>query len=169
MRSWTLKDAPTLYKLTDDNRNILKIWLTWVPDIKGVEDIEKFIKRCRKGYQKGTSLETGLWHKGKLIGCIGFNRIYKQSKKATIGYWLSKDYQGKGVMTESVKALIKYGFGKLNLNRIDLKAGEKNTKSRAIPERLGFKKEGTLREDQFVDNRFINQVIYSVLKKDWTG
>jgi ribosomal-protein-serine acetyltransferase len=167
IRSWNVKDALLLFKLVDDNREILKKWLAWVPGVKEVEDSRKFILKCLKEYKEKTALEMGLWRNGRLIGCIGLHHIEKDNKKASLGYWLSKNSQGKGVMTLAIKALVHYGFNKLNLNRIDLKIGKENVKSRAIPERLGFKQEGIMRDDVYVDNRFVDHVVYSVLKKEW--
>jgi len=165
--SWNIKDAPLLFKLVDDNREILKKWLAWVPGVKEAKDSRKFISKCLKEYKEKTALEMGVWRNGKLIGCIGLHNIEKDNKKATLGYWLSKNSQGKGAMTLAVKALVGYGFNKLNLNRIDLKAGKENVKSRAIPERLSFKQEGIMRDDVCVDNRYVDHVIYGVLKKEW--
>lgn len=169
IRTWDVADSPLLFKLTDDNRGILKKWMVWVPGVKEVGDSKKFILKCFKGYKEKTSLEMGLWENDKLIGCIGFNHLDKDNKKAEVGYWLSKNSQGKGAMTKAVKALVDYGFKKLHLNRIYLKAGKENLKSRAIPERLGFKQEGILRNDVYIDNRFVDHVVYGILKKEWRG
>jgi ribosomal-protein-serine acetyltransferase len=55
----------------------------------------------------------------------------------SVGYWMSADYQGRGIMTDCCKALLNYGFGALGLNRIEIRARTDNVKSRAIPIRLG--------------------------------
>lgn len=70
-------------------------------------------------------------------------------------------------MTEAVKVLVNYGFSELNLNRIELRTSLKNKKSRAIPERLGFTREGIVRDDEFIDGRFHDDVVYGVLNKEW--
>ncbi|HUW24474.1 MAG TPA: GNAT family protein [Patescibacteria group bacterium] len=169
IQSWKLESAAELFQLTDKNRKQLQGWLVWVPETKGEEDSRKFIQRCLKEYEEQTGLELGIWYKDKLIGCIGLHDINKNSRRASIGYWLAAEYQGKGIMTKAVRNLINFGFKKLDLNRIGLGAGKENLKSRAIAERLGFTQEGTLRKYEFIDGRFVDHVVYSILQEEWKG
>jgi ribosomal-protein-serine acetyltransferase len=169
IRSWNLDDAAELFQLTDKNRKQLQEWLAWVPETKGEGDSRKFIQKCLKEYREQTGLELGIWYKDKLIGCIGLHDFNKNSRRASIGYWLATEYQGKGIMTRVVKALIDFGFKNLNLNRIGLEAGEENLKSRAITERLGFTQEGEFRKYEFINGRFIDYVVYSILREEWKG
>ena len=77
-----------------------------------------------------------------------------------IGYWLSEDLQGKGIVTQSCKALIKLGFEVFNFNRIQIPAAEENYKSRSVSERLGFKFEGIIREREYLYGKFVNHAMY---------
>ena len=101
------------------------------------------------------------------MGCCGLHHLEKKNKKAAIGYWLDFEHQGKGIMTLSVKALINYSFQNLNLNRLEIQASTKNPKSFAIAERLGFTKEGVLRETELVDGHLLDYVVYGLLKREW--
>ncbi|MDP2861014.1 MAG: GNAT family protein [bacterium] len=167
LRCWKPKWAKELFALTDKNRKLLKPWLPWVPGVKEIKDSKKFILKCRKDYKKGDSLELGIWYKGKLVGCAGLHHIDKTSRNTTVGYWLSSDYHGQGIVTRSVRTLLSYAFGELNLNRVEIVAGTTNAKSYAVAERLGFVKEGVKRETEFVDNRFLDYAIYSLLRREW--
>ncbi|HUW21106.1 MAG TPA: GNAT family protein [Candidatus Bathyarchaeia archaeon] len=101
------------------------------------------------------------------MGCLGLYGLSKANRRASIGYWLDSNYQGKGIMTASVKALIDYSFQELNLNRIGIEIATKNTRSLAITKRLNFVKEGVVREFEFVNNRFLSNIVYSFLKREW--
>ena len=87
--------------------------------------------------------------------------------KTEIGYWLSFDFQHKGIVTKCSKALIVYAFDELKMNRIQLKAGVGNIKSRAVAERLGFELEGIERDGELHSRGYIDLAVYSLLKKDF--
>ncbi|OGM08230.1 hypothetical protein A2Z67_06410 [Candidatus Woesebacteria bacterium RBG_13_36_22] len=169
LRFWETRWTPDLFALTEKNRHYLQPWLPWVPKVKEVNDSKKFILKCRREYKKGEAMELGIWYKGKLVGCIGLHQINKASRNTAIGYWLSSDYYGRGIVTESVKALVNYAFKELKLHRIEIVAGTTNIKSCAIAERLGFITEGVKRDIEFVDNRFIDYSVYSILENEWKG
>ena len=160
-------DIQELFDLVDANRELLQQWLIWVPETKNEADIENFILKCQKEYSKKTGMQMGLWDGEKLVGTIGLNNIDLVSKKASIGYWLSGNYQGKGAMTNAVKSLVDYGFDTLELNRIELKIANENFKSRAIAKKLGFQEEGILRQDEYLNGEYYDFIIYSVLRGEW--
>ena len=91
-----------------------------------------------------------------------------ENKKTTIGYWLDKEHQGKGVMTRSVKILINFAFTELGLNRIQINCAPENTKSSSIPKRLGFTKEGIARQSEWLYDHFVDWEQYSLIKTDST-
>lgn len=87
-------------------------------------------------------------------------------KIGSVGYWLSEEFQGKGIVLRSVEKLVDYCFTELLLNRIEIKCGTKNYKSQAIAEKIGFQKEGIIREGEFLHNAFSDLFCYSLLKCD---
>lgn len=167
LRSWKPEWAAELFRLTNKNRKYLQPWLPWVPSVKTAADSKKFIVNSSEEQGKGTSLELSIWYQGKLVGCLGLHGLNKAHRRASIGYWLDFEHQGKGIMTTSVKALIDYSFHKLNLNRVGLEAATENSKSQAIAKRLNFCQEGVAREFEFVDNRFLSVIVFSLLKHEW--
>ncbi len=74
---------------------------------------------------------------------------------------------GRGIMTHCVSALIGYAFRELQVNRIELRAAEENSRSRAIAQRLGFTQEGVLRDSEWLNDHYVNQTVYSLLKREW--
>jgi ribosomal-protein-serine acetyltransferase len=102
-----------------------------------------------------------------MIGRVGVYNIDLINKNASIGYWLDKDQEGQGIITRCCKAIIDEGFSYLQLNRMEIRAATANFKSQAIPQRLGFKKEGVIRQGEFVNNEFVDLYVYSMLKEEW--
>lgn len=167
LRQLEQKDADTLFQLIDKSREYLREWLPWVDDTKTVNDSVSFIKDTIIAFENGIGLTTGIFYKNQLVGMIGFNVIDGRNKIAYIGYWLAPHYQGKGIITKSTRALINYGFFNLNLNRVDIRVAYENRKSRSIPERLGFKREGKIRQAEWLYDHFVDHIIYGILKEEW--
>ena len=86
---------------------------------------------------------------------------------ASVGYWISREMEGKGVVTKCCRVLIDYLFDTMGLNRVQINCNVENARSRAIPEKLGFTLEGTLREVEYLDGRFGDWAVYSLLKREW--
>ena len=84
-----------------------------------------------------------------------------------MGYWLADGWQGRGIVTKCCIALIQYGFNDLGLNRIEIKCATGNDKSGAIAEKLNFKREGILREAEWLNGTFIDLYLYSMLRDEW--
>ncbi|WP_342663987.1 GNAT family protein [Peribacillus kribbensis] len=106
-------------------------------------------------------------HRGKIAGTVGFNEINKSAKIGEIGYWLGQEFQGKGIMTKAVKALIEYGFKDLGLNRVEAYAASGNSKSRDLIERLGFTQEGIIRQAEWLYDHYVDHVVYGLLAEEW--
>jgi ribosomal-protein-serine acetyltransferase len=162
------KDAKALFKLTNESREYLSEWLGWLDSTKKVEDTKAFIEMSRKNYAENKSLSTLILYKGEIVGTAGYNSIDWTNKIAYIGYWLGEEYQGNGIMTRVAKALTDYAFYELQLNRVDIRVAVENKKSRAIPERLGFQNEGTIRQAEWLYNHYVDHIIYGMLKSNWT-
>jgi len=161
------RDAEQLFELTDSSRSYLREWLPWVDGTKNAEDTKSFIEMTKKQFASNNGFQAGIWYKGNLAGVIGFHGMNGANRSTSIGYWLGERYQGSGVMTKSCKALIEYAFRELKLNRVEIRCAEKNLRSRAIPERLGFINEGMIRETEWLYDHFVDHVVYGVLAREW--
>ncbi|MEI6843101.1 MAG: GNAT family protein [bacterium] len=160
------EDAESYFNLIDKNREHIKKWLPWVDSVKSIEDIKKYIRESIESFESKTSIDFGIFYKNQPIGSVNMNKIDHYHKKADIGYWLDKEHTGKGIMTSSVKAFTDYLFKELDINRIEIRVIPENVKSSAIPERLGFTYEGILRQDRFLNGKFFDSKIYSLLRSD---
>jgi ribosomal-protein-serine acetyltransferase len=161
------KHAAGTFNLIDVNRIHLKEWLPWVDNMQTVNDFKAYITNCNELHQKGTDLGCVIIYDNAIAGRIGIHHINLQNKIGAIGYWLGESFSGKGIITRSCQAIIKYGFEILNLNRIEIKCGTGNYKSKAIAERLNFTKEGVLRQAELVNGKYIDLYLFSLLKEEW--
>ncbi|WP_456279319.1 GNAT family N-acetyltransferase [Bacillus sp. AK128] len=161
------KDAERLFELIDRSREHLRRWLGWLDGTTSVEDTRNFIKSTRSGYSEHRSLTTVILYKGEIVGTTSFNQIDWNTKIAYVGYWLDQEYQGSGIMTKAVEAMINYAFYELNLNRVDIRVAEGNNKSRALPERLGFVQEGKIRDAEFLYDHYVDHIVYGMLASEW--
>ena len=156
-----------IYKIVDSQRKYLEKWLPWVEHTNRIEDTLHFIESARRFNKGGQQLISFIFYKKKLVGSVSFVKISKENQSAEIGYWLSEKMQGKGIMTQSVKRLVKYGFEKMNLNRIEINVASANSKSCNIPKKLAFIHEGTLREYMLLKGKFHDIEKFSMLRKEW--
>lgn len=99
----------------------------------------------------------------KLIGIIGHYRIKPEHYRSEIGYMILPEFQGKGIVTEAVKAVVEYGFNEMHLHSIEAIIDPENTASAMVLEKNNFIKEAHLKENEFYDGRFLDTVIYSLL------
>lgn len=167
LRMLSIRDADALFQLTDQSREYLREWLPWVDETKTIDDSRSFIKNSFQIYAERSGLTAGIFYKGELAGIAGFNSFDWKNQIGYIGYWLSADYQGHGIMTRVVRALTNHAFNEFGLNRVDIRAAFENKRSRAIPERLGFTEEGQLRQTEWLYDHYVNHVVYGMLASEW--
>ena len=159
--------AEELFKLTDRNRDFLQQWLPWLDRVTQVSNTKDFLETQLLRFQRGEALHVTIFYQNKIAGVLGYNEIDRASKIGYLGYWLGREYNGRGIMTRSVRELIKIGFDYYTLNRIDLRCAVANNRSRAIPERLGFTNEGIIRQAEKLGDRYVDHVIYGLLKDEY--
>ncbi|RHB51956.1 GNAT family N-acetyltransferase [Exiguobacterium sp. AM39-5BH] len=169
LRMFTIDDAEALFQLTMASKPYLREWLGWLDYIETVEDSRKNIEGRIKGLMEtgGYPKSFAIVYQGELAGTIGFNDIDRGIKCGTIGYWLRQDFQGKGIMSQALETIIDYGFRDLKLDKIEIRVATENVKSRAIPERFGFLEEGVLRQAEWLYDRYVDHVVYGLLREEW--
>lgn len=159
----TQSDSESLFHLVVKNRMHLRIWLNWVDETNAPEHTAEFVQKALLQHSQQTGLYFTIWAENKMLGLISFNWIDKRNKKAIIGYWIDEEHQGKGYTTTACRILIKYGFETLSLHRIEVAVAKGNEKSIAIPLKLGFTKEATLRDAEWINDHFTDLELYSIL------
>lgn len=162
------KHAQALFAAVDANREHIGTFMPWVGNMLAIEHARYYLKSCEQLYAEQKEVSFVIIQDETVIGRIGIHYINEQNKCGAIGYWLVKDAVGKGIITRSCSALIRYGFKELGLHRIEIKAAVANKRSWSIPEKLRFKKEGILREAELVNGVFLDLYLYSLLASEWS-
>jgi len=155
--------ADEIFAVTDANRRFLREWLPWLDRTNSAEETRKFIREQLDLFARGKALHVTIFYKGKVAGVAGFNEIDSVNGIGFIGYWLAEKYNGMGIMTKVVSDLITIARDELKLQKADIRCATQNIKSRAIPERLGFTHEGTLRRAEKVYDKWFDHEVYALL------
>lgn len=159
-----------LYELIIKNKDELKVRLPWASTVKSLEDEEEAIKKVIKDYATKGDLHTPIFYKDKMIGTVS---LVKRKRLGLIhgdvGYWLDKDYQGRGIVTKVSAKMLDIGFKVFNLGKITLHCATNNPKSCNVAKRLGMKLDGTLRAEGEVNGVLEDIMVYSILKSEYKG
>ena len=167
IRSFDETMAQELFHVVDRNREHLQQWLTWVPFQKSSDDTRAFLQLRKNEIERTGGFGGGIFWENKIVGTVGFHSFQRVDNSASIGYWLSKDMTGKGIVTRSVQRLLQHGFEDLLLYRIELRASTENEKSWRIAERVGFTREGCIRKCSFVNGRYLDHYVYGILQNEF--
>ena len=161
------RHAAAVFALVEQERERLREWLPWVDATETMDDTLAFIRASLEQFAANHGFAAGIWSNNTLAGVIGTHKIDWPNRKVEIGYWLAHEFEGQGIITEACRALVTHLFRELDLNRVGILCAPGNTRSCAIPLRLGFRLEGTLREGELCCGRYLDLNVYSMLKRDW--
>jgi ribosomal-protein-serine acetyltransferase len=168
LRLFEESDADELVRVVAANRAYLAEWLPWVEETSNTRDTRlEFIRRTRRQVVANDGFQAAIVEGGEIIGAVGFHGVDWRNRSTSIGYWLAEDRQGRGVMTNAVRALTTHAVDAWELNRVEIRVAVGNLRSRAIPQRLGFVEEGVLRESERQGETFRDIVVYAMLARDW--
>jgi RimJ/RimL family protein N-acetyltransferase len=130
---------------------------------------EKFITASRQMAQEGTGarLAVDRLSDGAFIGWCTLARWNADYRSAALGYCYADAAWGHGYATEAARALLRWAFDTLDLNRVQAEADTRNAASARVLEKLGFVREGTLREDCVVNGEVSDSWVYGLLRREW--
>jgi ribosomal-protein-serine acetyltransferase len=167
LRPFKSSDAGELTETIAANREHLARWLPWA-ETHGFEDSVEYLDRKRAQIEANDGFEGAIVLDGRIVGGAGFHGVDWINRSTSIGYWLAADAVGRGLMTGAVRALLDHAFGTWELHRVIIEAVVDNARSRAIPERLGFREEALLREAKLIQGRYEDAVVYAMLAPEWS-
>ncbi|HEV7645798.1 MAG TPA: GNAT family N-acetyltransferase [Pyrinomonadaceae bacterium] len=168
LRTLQEEDVLVLAGLVKENLPHLQPWMLWAVDDYDARHAGDFIRQNLANTSKYKAPSYGIFYEGELIGCIGFVKLDVESRLAEIGYWISAEHEGKGLITECTRTLIEYCFDELNIARIEIRAAASNERSRAIPEKFGFKLTGQFKDEHpLPDSKIDDLVIYEITAREW--
>jgi ribosomal-protein-serine acetyltransferase len=168
LRSWQPEDALELYKATNASRQHLRGWLNWVDNSTKPEHASQFIQLTLQQLHAQEGLALGIFYKRQVIGGIGMHQWDHATKRAFLGYWISKEYEGKGIVHKCMSRFIDFLFEKAGLNKLEIHYMPQNKRSAKVAERLGFKPEGLIRQSHINNGIVYDLMITGLLKNEWT-
>jgi ribosomal-protein-alanine N-acetyltransferase len=166
LRAMRMSDARDIYEYSCDPqvaRHVL-----WEAH-QNIHQTRAYIRYVLRQYRAGTpsSFCIELKDTGKVIGTIGFMWVSNENRSAEVGYSLSRSYWNKGIMTEALREIMRFGFETLNLNRIEAQHECDNPASGKVMEHVGMLREGTLRQRLYNKSRFVDVELYAILRDEW--
>jgi RimJ/RimL family protein N-acetyltransferase len=162
-------DGPEIHTAVRETFDDLKAWMPWAQQMPTLEESEAVVRRAQCQFLAREDLTLFLFLKGAdtLVGASGLHRINWDIPKFEIGYWCRKRFQGQGYITESTKAIAEFAFETLGAKRVEIRCDPKNVRSRGIPDRLGFKLEGTLRNESLsTSGELRDTLVFAKIKCD---
>ena len=163
-------DAPALFSIFSDPQ-VMRYWST--PPWRHIDAAHAMIARDRQAMADGEHLRFGIERTHEttqdhaLIGVCTLFALSQQCRRAEVGYCLAVQAWGRAYMDEALRALLQHGFTALGLNRVEADIDPRNAASARSLERLGFKKEGHLRERWIVGDEVSDTALYGLLLRDW--
>lgn len=158
-------DAQALYEIFSDH-DVMKYWNTspW----QSISDAKSFIKNSTEAMHSNSEIVLGIYLKSNdtLLGKILLFNYVQESRRAEIGFGIGSHFWGKGIVSEAAKALVAYAFDTLNLRRIEAEIDPDNVSSGNVLKRLGFIKEGVLRERWEINGAVSDSALYGLIGTD---
>ena len=131
------------------------------------QHFDRFIEYSLQKWEAGMEIPLVILQNDIIVGRVGIYHIDPFNKIGAIGYWLGKQFSGKGIITKACAALVDYAFNEKSFNRLEIKCGTENIKSKVVAEKLLFTFKGTIRQDEIVNGKYIDLLLYSMLYKEW--
>jgi ribosomal-protein-alanine N-acetyltransferase len=166
LRAFNDSDANALFAL-HSNATVLRYWDSppWSERLRA----EQFITACRQIAEAGTGTRLAVERvsDGAFIGWCSLTRWNRDYRSASMGYCLDDAAWGQGYATEAARALLQWAFDTLEMNRVQAETDTRNAASARVLEKLGFVREGTLREDCVVNGEVSDSWVYGLIRREW--
>lgn len=172
LRPFEPSDAPAVHAACQEPD--IPRW-TGVPSPYGIEDAEHFVGTAvPEGWRDDTTYHFAVVSRadGSLVGAMGLvrlARLHTPERQAELGYWTAKEHRGRGCTVEAARAVVRWGFDDLGVERMEWHAEAGNEGSRAVARKLGFRMEGTLRAKKVHGGTRRDVWIGSLLPSDLPG
>jgi ribosomal-protein-alanine N-acetyltransferase len=166
LRKLSLRDAGDVFEYASDPE--VSKTVSWEFH-RTIADSLSFLRQITFQYEKGipSPWAVVLKETHKMIGTVGYHWWSLENAKSEVGYVISRLYWNKGYMTEALREVIRFGFEKMSLERVEARCFVENLSSERVMQKCGMKLEGVLRNSMFVKGEFRNFKIYSILRDEF--
>ncbi len=169
LRPLVLQEARELLTVVAVSRPELGQFMSWPRELFDLDQARRFVKLGRDGWLAARTVRLGIFERpsGALVGSAEIDGVDLRRSQAELGYWVRSDRASRGYATEAARAMLRYGFATLRLHKIRADVAVGNHPSARVLEKLGFVREGTLREDRPVGSVFLDHWRYGLLGRDF--
>jgi ribosomal-protein-serine acetyltransferase len=158
--------AQEMFNLIDRNRDQLIEFLPWPDKMKTVQDQLNYIKMTNESWKQKAMFDFGIYRllDQKFIGNMGLHSIDWRNSRCELGYWIGKEDQGKGLVSEGVRLLVEECF-KMGFHRLEIRCSSKNKKSAYVALKNNFTLEGFLKDELIENGVYRDTLIFAKLNK----
>lgn len=165
LRRLRMADAPDMYAYSRDPE--VARYVLWDAH-QSPSETKAYIRYMMRKYRAGDPASWGIELKetGRIIGTIGYMWYEETHRSTEVGYSLSRDYWNRGIMTEALRAVLRYSFSDLHMHRVEAQHEEENPASGVVMQKAGMRYEGTLRGRLRNKGKYVNVRLYAILRED---
>ncbi|MGI9667885.1 MAG: GNAT family N-acetyltransferase [Acidimicrobiia bacterium] len=169
IRPFRRRDVAPMHDAIEASLADLQPWLPWVDGYdRGVA--QRFVRESVAAWADRRAFDFTIRtidEPNRHIGNVSVWHTSLQNEIGEVGYWIRSDETGKGYGAEATTRAVQIGFEELHMHKVQLRIAVGNTRSDRIAERLGFTKEGILRDEVKVGNRWLDHTVWSLLEPEW--
>jgi len=168
IRALRQEDVSPLYEAARESIAEVSPWLPWCHENYSIEETREFIASRELASQSGEWYSFGIFEKdgGRFLGGVGINFINRVHQMANLGYWVRTSAAGRGIATKATRAVARFAFEQIGLNRIEIVAAVGNIPSQRVAEKAGAVREGVLRKRLLIRGESQDAVMFSLVKED---
>ncbi len=170
LRRFARKDADAILEAVEASLPELEKWLPWAHPRYGRDEAIAYIRDSAQSWKEGRAYDFAIRSTndpGRHLGNMSIWHVSRLGKVGEIGYWVRSDATSDGIATESAAAMLDLGFGTLGMHKITLRIAVGNDASDRVAEKLGFTREGVLREELKVNGAWLDHTLYSLLEQEY--
>jgi ribosomal-protein-serine acetyltransferase len=156
------------FALIERNKAYLYAWIDVEAYEGSVETLRAYLKQRLHQFANGEGYHLGIWYQDALVGILDY-RLNWRSCNVELGYWLDEAMQGKGIVTQACRTMVRHAFEDHGVHKVMISCATDNPRSRAVAERLGFLQEGILRQVVRLHDRYVDGVFYGLLVDEWNA
>ena len=167
IRAISVDDANNFFEWLEANPAYLAEWLEWATSLHSLDDVQAQLAEWTSPEQINSRIGGVILNQGEFVGTVGLNGVGSTHRNSELGYSISENAQGQGIATRACRKVIDIASSETDTHRVMIRAARQNQRSRGIPERLGFTFEGYQHEAAYVQGRFHDFAVYSMLEQNW--
>lgn len=156
------------FVLVERSKEHLHKWVAQEAYNGPIETLKAYVKQRLLQFVDGEGYHLGIWYQNALVGILDY-RLNRRSRSVELGYWLDRAMQGKGLVTQACRTMVRHAFEEHAVHKVVISCATDNARSRAVAERLGFLQKGILRQADWLHDRYVDGVFYGLLVDEWNA